>query len=120
MNKPDPTFGETTPLGHEALESFWLPFTPNRQFKENPRLFVAAEGMHRSVVRQRRPWPTCDYRRHQGASRAARLRIFVSDEPSGGIRAGATNCRDFAAGLRPRLLHQFRVRSLSNGSWITR
>ena len=46
MNKPDPTFGETTPLGREALESFWLPFTPNRQFKENPRLFVAAEGMH--------------------------------------------------------------------------
>ena len=27
------------------MESFWLPFTANRQFKANPRLFVAAEGM---------------------------------------------------------------------------
>src|SRR5882724_1544625 len=46
MNKPHRTSGETVPLDREALESFWLPFTPNRQFKENPRLFVAAEGMH--------------------------------------------------------------------------
>ncbi|WP_063824024.1 aminotransferase class III-fold pyridoxal phosphate-dependent enzyme [Bradyrhizobium sp. STM 3809] len=28
------------------MNSFWMPFTPNRQFKTNPRLFVAAEGMH--------------------------------------------------------------------------
>lgn len=27
------------------LDSFWMPFTANRQFKENPRLLVAAEGM---------------------------------------------------------------------------
>jgi beta-alanine--pyruvate transaminase len=46
MNKPHRTSGDTVPLDREALESFWLPFTPNRQFKANPRLFVAAEGMH--------------------------------------------------------------------------
>ena len=46
MNKPHSTSGDTIPLDREALESFWLPFTPNRQFKANPRLFVAAEGMY--------------------------------------------------------------------------
>ena len=46
MNKPHRTSGETAPLDREALESFWLPFTPNREFKADPRLFVAAEGMH--------------------------------------------------------------------------
>jgi beta-alanine--pyruvate transaminase len=35
-----------TPLTREAMEPFWLPMTPNRQFKTKPRLFVAAEGMH--------------------------------------------------------------------------
>jgi beta-alanine--pyruvate transaminase len=34
------------PLTREAMEPFWLPFTPNRKFKDGPRLFVAAEGMH--------------------------------------------------------------------------
>jgi beta-alanine--pyruvate transaminase len=28
------------------LEAFWMPFTANRQFKQNPRLFVAAKDMH--------------------------------------------------------------------------
>ncbi|MCX8516006.1 MAG: aminotransferase class III-fold pyridoxal phosphate-dependent enzyme, partial [Alphaproteobacteria bacterium] len=28
------------------LESFWMPFTANRQFKQKPRLFVAAKDMH--------------------------------------------------------------------------
>ncbi|WP_420566173.1 aspartate aminotransferase family protein [Thalassobaculum sp.] len=28
------------------LESFWMPFTANRDFKQSPRLFVEAEGMH--------------------------------------------------------------------------
>jgi len=35
-----------TPLTREAMEPFWMPMTPNRQFKTNPRLFVGAEGMH--------------------------------------------------------------------------
>jgi len=28
------------------LEPFWMPFTANRQFKKQPRMFVEAEGMH--------------------------------------------------------------------------
>ena len=28
------------------LESFWMPFTANRQFKSAPRLIVAAQGLH--------------------------------------------------------------------------
>ncbi|RED53341.1 aspartate aminotransferase family protein [Aestuariispira insulae] len=28
------------------LEAFWMPFTANRQFKQKPRMLVAAEGMH--------------------------------------------------------------------------
>ncbi len=28
------------------LGAFWLPFTPNRNFKRNPRMLVRAEGMH--------------------------------------------------------------------------
>ncbi len=28
------------------LESYWMPFTANRQFKKNPRLLVGAEGMY--------------------------------------------------------------------------
>jgi len=28
------------------LNAFWMPFTANRQFKENPRMFVGADGMH--------------------------------------------------------------------------
>jgi len=35
-----------SPLTREAMEPFWLPMTPNRQFKSKPRIFVAAEGMH--------------------------------------------------------------------------
>lgn len=29
-----------------SLDSQWLPFTPNRSFKADPRVLVAAEGMH--------------------------------------------------------------------------
>jgi beta-alanine--pyruvate transaminase len=28
------------------LRAFWMPFTANRQFKQAPRMFVRAEGMH--------------------------------------------------------------------------
>ena len=35
--------GESAPERHDA---FWMPFTPNRQFKQAPRMLVKAEGMH--------------------------------------------------------------------------
>ena len=28
------------------LDNYWLPFTPNKKFKANPRLLVSANGMH--------------------------------------------------------------------------
>ncbi len=35
----------TAPIPND-LESFWLPFTPNRAFKRAPRLFARAKDMH--------------------------------------------------------------------------
>jgi beta-alanine--pyruvate transaminase len=29
-----------------SLDAFWMPFTPNRAFKHDPRMVVRAEGMH--------------------------------------------------------------------------
>ncbi|NNM61384.1 MAG: aspartate aminotransferase family protein [Steroidobacteraceae bacterium] len=36
----------STALSPSEMQSFWMPFTANRQFKANPRLLVRAEGMH--------------------------------------------------------------------------
>ena len=38
----------STPLtiSPEDLAAFWMPFTPNRHFKANPRMLTAAEGMY--------------------------------------------------------------------------
>tara|TARA_B110000503_G_scaffold19879_1_gene29710 strand:+ start:36271 stop:37596 length:1326 start_codon:yes stop_codon:yes gene_type:complete len=36
----------TTPPTREQLEAYWMPYTGNRQFKRDPRMIVAAEGIH--------------------------------------------------------------------------
>lgn len=36
------------------LSAFWMPFTANRQFKQAPRMLVAAEGMHYTAADGRR------------------------------------------------------------------
>ena len=36
----------TRPARRNDLDAYWMPFTANRQFKANPRLFVGAEGMY--------------------------------------------------------------------------
>jgi beta-alanine--pyruvate transaminase len=41
-------------LSREALEPYWLPFTPNRAFKANPRLMVGAKGMYYTTSDGRR------------------------------------------------------------------
>jgi beta-alanine--pyruvate transaminase len=33
-------------LTRQELESHWMPYTANRQFKDDPRMIVAAEGVH--------------------------------------------------------------------------
>lgn len=39
------TMPTTEPVPNN-LESFWMPFTANRQFKKNPRLLIGAKDMH--------------------------------------------------------------------------
>jgi beta-alanine--pyruvate transaminase len=36
----------STLLSRQDLESFWMPFTANRQFKDQPRILARAEGMY--------------------------------------------------------------------------
>jgi beta-alanine--pyruvate transaminase len=43
VDQLDEALGSGTP---NDLDSFWIPFTPNRQFKANPRIVVSAKGMH--------------------------------------------------------------------------
>jgi len=42
------------PLSREELEAHWMPFTPNREVKANPRLIVGAEGCHFTTADGRR------------------------------------------------------------------
>ncbi len=38
---------QSAPLSNELdMSAYWVPFTPNRQFKANPRLLDSAEGMY--------------------------------------------------------------------------
>lgn len=37
---------DTALTSPDNLDAFWMPFTANRQFKADPRLFVAAKDMH--------------------------------------------------------------------------
>ncbi len=37
---------DTHSLSRDTLDAFWMPFTPNRQFKAKPRLLARASGMH--------------------------------------------------------------------------
>src|ERR1700744_3095854 len=43
-------FRERIPMAETArpndLDSYWMPFTANRQFKAKPRLMASAEGMY--------------------------------------------------------------------------
>jgi beta-alanine--pyruvate transaminase len=41
-------------LNRDVMEAYWLPFTANRQFKADPRIFVAAEGMYYTAADGRR------------------------------------------------------------------
>jgi beta-alanine--pyruvate transaminase len=38
--------GAVAGLTREALEAHWMPFTGNREFKQNPRIIVGAEGSY--------------------------------------------------------------------------
>ena len=34
------------PLSQAQLNAYWMPFTGNRQFKEDPRIITSASGMY--------------------------------------------------------------------------
>lgn len=40
------SYTSSAPLTREELEAYWMPYTGNRQFKRDPRMIVAAEGVH--------------------------------------------------------------------------
>ncbi|HSM18787.1 MAG TPA: aminotransferase class III-fold pyridoxal phosphate-dependent enzyme, partial [Hyphomicrobiales bacterium] len=46
MPKAQTTQQQTWQPSPNNLEPYWIPFTPNRAFKKNPRLITRAEGMH--------------------------------------------------------------------------
>src|SRR3984885_8633259 len=43
---PFPRSGAHKIMSTPSLESLWMPFTPNRQFKAKPRILAKASGMH--------------------------------------------------------------------------
>jgi beta-alanine--pyruvate transaminase len=45
-DSPSRDMNATTPLSRSDMEAFWLPFTPNRQFKSKPRVLSRAKGMY--------------------------------------------------------------------------
>jgi len=32
-------------IDQQARQPFWMPFSPNKEFKQEPRLFVRAQGL---------------------------------------------------------------------------
>jgi len=45
---------DRTNVAPNDLSAFWMPFTANRQFKKNPRMFVAADGMYYTTAEGRK------------------------------------------------------------------
>lgn len=43
---PDYTTQQNAGLSNEQLDSYWMPYTGNRQFKRDPRLMVSAKGSY--------------------------------------------------------------------------
>ncbi|MBU6476023.1 MAG: aminotransferase class III-fold pyridoxal phosphate-dependent enzyme, partial [Alphaproteobacteria bacterium] len=46
MSASSSSTAQKTAPATNNLEPFWMPFSANRQFKKNPRMFVAAKDMH--------------------------------------------------------------------------
>ncbi len=46
MGHADLKLHDTAPIDATALDAYWMPFTPNRAFKQDPKIVVRAEGMY--------------------------------------------------------------------------
>ena len=45
MGHADSTLRDRAPARQFSLDEYWMPFTPNRDFKSDPKMVVRAEGM---------------------------------------------------------------------------
>ena len=52
-------------LSQSQLDAYWMPFTGNRQFKEDPRIITAASGCTTRMIKDGRSLTAC-----QGFGRA--------------------------------------------------
>ncbi len=112
------------------LEAFWMPFTANRQFKANPRLLVAAEGMHytaedgrkildatcRPLVRERGARAKENHRGDSEAGRGARFRAWLPDGTSRCVPTRPSARGDRSAAAEARLLHELGLRVRGHGA----
>ena len=46
LDRPDANLQSTPPPAGSNRDAFWMPFTPNRQFRQKPRMLVSASGMY--------------------------------------------------------------------------
>ena len=46
MGHAEPKLDAQADARSAALDAYWMPFTPNREFKAEPRMVVRAEGMY--------------------------------------------------------------------------
>jgi hypothetical protein len=55
--------GHAEPQVATTMQSFWMPFSPNKEFKAEPRMFSRAKGMYFYTPEGRRRWtsppPSC-------------------------------------------------------------
>ncbi len=117
----------TAPLRPNNLEAFWMPFTANRQFKQNPRLLVAAKGMYYTSEDGRQIldgtaglWCVNAGHGREKIVEAVAAQVteldyapaFQMGHPKA-FELAATPGRHDAVAARPCLLHQFRLGSRS-------
>ena len=108
-----------------SLDEYWMPFTPNRDFKRDPKMVVRAEGMYFWNDRGDRildgaaglfcvaagPRPQGDRRRGRAPVARTRLRRAVHARPPEAVRVRHARGGTHARRPEPHLLHQFRVGS---------
>ena len=46
MGHAEPKLKDARQLSAPSLDEYWMPFTPNREFKHDPKIVVRGEGMH--------------------------------------------------------------------------
>ena len=46
MGQAETNLRDKSPLTQVSLDEYWMPFTPNREFKSDPKIVVRAEGMY--------------------------------------------------------------------------